>query len=89
MILVTAAAGGVGRQVVAELAKRGLAIRAFDINPKVGELKELGVAETMVGDGRLVKDVKKALDGCDKVLYIPPMFIYDEAEIAIGLLMKQ
>ncbi|MBO1307711.1 NmrA family NAD(P)-binding protein [Enterococcus sp. 669A] len=82
MILVTAAAGGVGRQMVTQLVKHGLDIRAFDINPKVEELKELGVAETIVGDGRSVDDVKKALDGCDKVLYIPPMFIYDEAEIA-------
>lgn len=82
MILVTGAAGGVGRQVVTELVKKGLSIRAFDINPKVEELKELGVGETFVGDGRLVNDVKKALAGCNKVLYIPPMFIYDEAEIA-------
>ncbi|MGG5317227.1 SDR family oxidoreductase [Enterococcus sp. AZ072] len=82
MILVTGAAGGVGRQVVTELAKRGLTIRAFDINPKVEELKEIGATETFVGDGRLLADVEKALSGCDKVLYIPPMFIYDEAEIA-------
>ena len=82
MIVVTGAAGSVGRQVVAELAKRGLPIRAFDINPKVKELKEVGAAETLVGDGRRVEDVRKALNGCDQVLYIPPMFIYDEAEIA-------
>ncbi|MHC5217795.1 NmrA family NAD(P)-binding protein [Enterococcus sp. LJL128] len=83
MILVTGAAGNVGRRIITELVNRGLSIKAFDINPKVEELKALGVSETMVGDARSAEDIVKALAGCEQVLYIPPMFVYDEAEIAM------
>lgn len=82
MILVTGAAGGVGRRIIPELVKRGLSVRAFDINPAVEELKQLGVAETVVGDGRLAEDVARALDGCEQVLYIPPLFVYNETDMA-------
>lgn len=81
MILVTGAAGGVGTRVIKVLAKKGLKIRAFDISPKVAELASLGV-ETMQGDARRTEDVAKALAGCDQVLYLPPMFVYDEADMA-------
>ncbi|GCF95067.1 epimerase [Enterococcus florum] len=79
MILVTAAAGNVGRQIVHYLVERGLSVRAFDISPAVAKLE---AAETMIGDARSIEDVRKALNGCTQVLYIPPMFVYDEAKIA-------
>ncbi|MFR3684025.1 MAG: NmrA family NAD(P)-binding protein [Enterococcus sp.] len=81
MILVTCAAGGVGTRVVKELAEKGLKIRAFDISPKVAELAGFGV-ETMQGDARDSEDLEKAIKGCDQVLYLPPMFVYDESDIA-------
>ncbi|MDH6363911.1 uncharacterized protein YbjT (DUF2867 family) [Enterococcus sp. PF1-24] len=82
MILVTAAAGGVASRVIPVLIAKGLKVKAFDISPKVENLKEIGVAETFVGDARSKEDIAKALEGCEQVLYIPPMFVYDEAEIA-------
>lgn len=82
MILVTCAAGGVGRRIVCELVSKGLQVKAFDINLGVHELKEIGVAETVVGDGRKAEDLQEALKGCDQVLYIPPMFVYNETDMA-------
>ncbi|WP_086348672.1 NmrA family NAD(P)-binding protein [Candidatus Enterococcus clewellii] len=81
MILVTCAAGGVGTRVVKVLANKGLKVRAFDISPEVDKLASLGV-ETMQGDARSDEDLAKAVNGCDQILYLPPMFVYDEADIA-------
>lgn len=82
MILVTGAAGAVGKRIITELVRRGLSVKAFDINPDVAELKKLGVTETFLGDGRSTKDIAKALGGCDQVLYIPPLFVYNETDMA-------
>lgn len=82
MVLVTCAAGGVASRLIPELVKAGLDVRAFDISPKVHDLKAIGVKETMQGDGSNAADVAKAVDGCEQVLYIPPMFLYIEAEMA-------
>ena len=82
MILVTAAFGNVGRRVIPRLVEKGHAVKAFDINPAVEEMKRVGVAACEVGDARDVEAVRRALKGCDQVLYIPPMFSYQEAKIA-------
>ena len=82
MVLVTSANGKVGRRIIPELVKKGLEVKAMDINPGVEALKELGAKETFVGDARKADVVREAMQGCDKVLYIPPMFVYDEAKMA-------
>ena len=82
MILVTAAGGNVGRRIVAQLVKKGLKVKAFDINPTVENLKAQGVAEIFVGDGLKPGVFQQAMQGCDKVLYIPPMFTFQETKIA-------
>lgn len=92
MILVTSANGQVGRRIIPELAKRGLDVRAMDINPGVEELKELGAKETFVGDASKAEVMREAMMGCDKVLYIPPMFVYNElkmAKLAIDIAVEQ
>lgn len=82
MVLVTSANGNVGRRIIPVLAKMGLAVRAMDINSDVEALKELGAKETFTGDARKADVLRQAMQGCDQVLYIPPMFVYDEAKMA-------
>lgn len=82
MILVTAAAGNVGRRVIPKLVAAGHQVKAFDINPAVEQLRPAGVAACAVGDARDPEAVRTALVGCEQVLYIPPMFSYQEAKIA-------
>lgn len=92
MVLVTSANGQVGRRIIPELAKRGIEVRAMDINPGVEALKELGAKETFVGDASKADVMREAMQGCDKVLYIPPMFVYDElkmAKLAIDIAVEQ
>ena len=92
MILVTSAYGNVGRQLIPQLIKKGLDVRAMDINPDVEKLKEIGVKEIIVGDASKKEIVEQAITGCDQVMYIPPMFTYIEtkmAKLAIDTAVKQ
>lgn len=92
MILVTSAFGNVGRHVIPQLLKKGLQVRAMDINPNAEKLKEWGVAEVVIGDASRKEVVEKAMLGCDQVLYIPPMFTYIEtkmAKLAIDIAIAQ
>ena len=82
MILVTSANGNVGRKIIGQLAARDLKVRALDINPQAGTLKDVGAAEVQIGDARRAEVLRRALRGCDKVVYIPPLFVYDEARMA-------
>lgn len=43
-----------------------------------------GVSASTIGNARSKSDIQNALSGCDKVFYIPPLFVYDEADIAIN-----
>lgn len=82
MILLTSANGSAARRIIPELVKKGLDVRAMDINAGVEALKEIGVKETFVGDASKADVLRQAMAGCDKVLYIPPMFVYQEAKMA-------
>lgn len=81
MVLVTSAYGRVGRLVIDELLKKNFEIRAFDINPAVENLKELGVKEVVVGDASDPKTVRAAMEGIEQVVYIPTMLSYSEADM--------
>lgn len=81
MLLITCAYGKVGRQIVPYLAGKGFDIRAIDMNPDIKQFEQQGVKETMVGDSRDPKFVAEAMKGCDRVLYIPPQFTYQEAKM--------
>ena len=82
-VLVTSAYGRVGHAVTAELVKRGFPVRATDINPQVAELLKEGVEEVLVGDARDRKVMMQCMDGIDQVVYVPPVMVYDEDEMAI------
>lgn len=81
MVLVTCAYGKVGRQIVPYLASHGVEIRAFDLNPAVENYLSQGIKEVMIGDGSDKKDLAKAMEGIDCVIYIPPQFTYLEAKM--------
>lgn len=81
MVLVTSANGRVGRLVIQELVNKGYEIRALDINPDSVRLKDLGVAEIIIGDSGLPSVVAKAMEDIDQVVYIPPMLVYTESEM--------
>lgn len=80
MLLITCSYGKVGRRIVPYLAKKGLDIKAMDMNPKVKEYEKLGI-KTLVGDGSSKKDMKEAMKDVDQVVYIPPQFTFIEAEM--------
>ena len=78
MILLTSAYGNVGQRMARVLVQKGLDVKAFDINPKTESLLEKGVKEVYVGDISNPEDVRKALQGCDKVLYVPTFLSENE-----------
>lgn len=80
-VLVTGASGKTGRRVVAALAQRGQVVRAFIRRPDVeAELRQLGAADTAVGDLTDASSLKRALDGVGQVLHIcPPMHPKEDA----------
>jgi NAD(P)-dependent dehydrogenase (short-subunit alcohol dehydrogenase family) len=59
--IVTGAAGGVGREVVATLRRAGASVVAEDIDPAVEELAEDGVA-TLVGDVAEAATAERAVE---------------------------
>lgn len=82
MVLVTSANGRVGRLLIKELVKRGHVVQAIDIDPRSNSLKDLGVAEVMIGDSRSAAFMREAMRGIEQVIYIPPQLLYDETEFA-------
>lgn len=82
MILVTSANGHTGRSIIKQLVKQGLDVRATDISPATTDLKQqLGVKETVVGDLTSLATIREVVQGVDQVVYIPPLFIAEEATI--------
>jgi len=81
MILVTAAAGRTGRNLIAALVRRGRPVRAFDIAPAVAGLRELGAAETVAGDMLDPAAVEAAVAGVEAVIHIGPPMHPREAEM--------
>ncbi len=70
MILITAATGQNGGELVKRLLPKGVALRALVRNPdKAGELARAGV-EIVVGDLSKPESFEAALDGVDKVFYL-------------------
>lgn len=87
-ILVTSAAGHVGRAAVKELLSSGYSVRAFvrTDDVRVRELKNAG-AEIFVGDLRDYRDLERALVGIQRAFYNPPFSqntLYDSALFAVA-----
>jgi uncharacterized protein YbjT (DUF2867 family) len=86
MILIIGASGAVGIPTVRHLVKRGARLRALTSRPASAErLRHLGVAETILGDFRNADDVRRAVEGVDALIQIPPRFTEDEAAIGFGI----
>ena len=80
-VLVTSANGRTGRSVVDALVRAGERVRAFDLNPQVHDLEDLGATEALVGDFLEPRDVGKAVDGVRVVIHIGPPMHPREAEM--------
>lgn len=84
MIVIVGASGAVGVPAIGHLVRRGAEIRALTSSDASAErLRGLGVADTVVGDFRSDADVRRAVDGADKVFLVTPRFTEDEAEIGL------
>ncbi|OLR94745.1 SDR family oxidoreductase [Actinokineospora bangkokensis] len=83
MILVTSAAGGVGRPLVRSLRARGLDVRAFVKDDAQAQLsRDDGATEVVVGDLRSRADLDRAVTGAKQVYHAAPTQLIDEVPIA-------
>jgi len=80
LVLVTGAAGNLGRSLVSKLLARGDRVRAFDLPTKANEktLRRFGPnVEIMLGDVTSRADVERAVSGIDALAHLagilPPM----------------
>ncbi len=86
MILIVGASGAVGQPTVRHLLKRGARVRALTSKAEsAARLQSLGVHETVLGDFRKAEDVRRAVEGVESVIQIPPRFTEDEAAIGLGV----
>lgn len=85
-ILAVGAAGASAGMVIPELAKRGAHVRGLIRDPKqTAAVRNLGAAETAVGDLSDRRSMDAALEGMDSMFYIAPAFMPDEAEIGVSV----
>ncbi len=81
-ILAFGAAGHFAGLVIPELAKRGAKVRGFVFDPKQADtVRKHGADEVAVGDLRDRESLDAALKGVDRVFYIAPAFLADEAAV--------
>lgn len=81
-ILVVGASGKFAGLVVPELARRGADIRAMIHNAgHEAAVREAGAQDVVVGDLTHPASVAAALRGVDRVFYIPPVMLPDEAAV--------
>lgn len=84
LILAIGASGKFAGMVVPELTKRGANVRGFVRNfDEIDRSKSAGAAETVIGDLTDQASVRTAMKGVDRVFYIAPAFLPDEAEVGI------
>ena len=84
LILAMGAAGKFAGMVVPELAKRGANVRGFVRNSdEINAPKAAGAAEAVIGDLTDQASVRTAMKGVDRVFYIAPAFLPNEAEVGI------
>jgi uncharacterized protein YbjT (DUF2867 family) len=84
LILAIGAAGKFAGMVVPDLKKRGARVRGFvrDFD-EIDAVKSAGAIETLVGDLTDPDSVRTAMQGVDRVFYIAPAFMPNEAEVGI------
>lgn len=82
MIVVLGASGMAGTPAIAEMVKRGVSIRCLTSSQaSADKLYSRGVAETVIGDFNNRDDIARAIEGAERVLFIPPSMHPDQAEI--------
>ena len=82
MILIIGPSGAVGIPLIKTLVRRKAKIRALSSSTNSARrLREMGVAEVVIGDFRIHEEVKMVVSGVDSICYIPPRFKEDELEI--------
>jgi uncharacterized protein YbjT (DUF2867 family) len=87
MILVTSAAGGVGRPLVRQLVANGQAVRAFvKDEAQARRSKADGAVETVIGDLRRRGDLENALCGARQIYHAAPTQLVDELPVAERLI---
>ena len=87
MILVTSAAGGVGRPLVRQLVANGRVVRAFVKNEDQARRATAdGAAETVIGDLRRPGDLEDALRGARQIYHAAPTQLIDELPVAERLI---
>jgi uncharacterized protein YbjT (DUF2867 family) len=88
LVLVTAAGGNVGRELVPLLAKAGCRVRALR-SPALGDSPppQEGATEVVVGDIRDPEVISKAVEGVDSVFHVSPVGLaYYEREIGFSVI---
>src|SRR5262249_44675007 len=81
-VLVVGASGYTGLAVVRELHARGAAVRGLIRDEaKDGLVREAGAQDTVVGDIRDVRVLRRAVQGCAGVYVIGPRFMPEEAQV--------
>lgn len=90
-VLVTGANGRTGRAVVAALAQRGAAVRAFlRRSEQWPAIQALGAADHAVGDMGDLASIRAALAGCSALVHIgPPMHPREKEMTALFLQAAQ
>jgi uncharacterized protein YbjT (DUF2867 family) len=85
-ILVVGAGGHFGRYVAAELVARGAKARAMVHHDQAEAVtRSTGIVDIARADLRDEGAVRRALEGIERVFYIPPKFLPDEAELGVRL----
>ncbi len=87
MILVTSAAGGVGRPLVQQLVADGHPVRAFvKDGDQARRSRADGAIETVIGDLRRPGDLENALRGARQIYHAAPTQLVDELPVAKRLI---
>jgi uncharacterized protein YbjT (DUF2867 family) len=86
LILAVGASGRFAGLVVPELAKRGAKVRGFVRNAaEIDAVKAVGALDVVTGDLTDVASVSRAMEGVDRVFYIAPAFLPNEADVGVGV----
>jgi uncharacterized protein YbjT (DUF2867 family) len=86
LILMTGATGRLAQLVLAELVRRGARIRALVRDPAhQATVLARGASAVYVGNLANPRSVEEALTGIDRLFYIPPAFMPDEAAVGRAL----
>jgi len=75
-VLLTGGSGFIGAWIIRRLTRRGVAVRVFDISGNRSTVAEIAGADVardldwVVGDIRITDEVKRAAEGCDRVIHL-------------------